>query len=211
MRALTVKNVYDKKYTTFPFDGEMAKVLGNPSVGGVWLIWGKDKNGKTSMALRLADEFTRWERVLYVSGEEGTDIEFQRACQRVGIDTGNKRLHFLEYTPIDMLEDMLGKRKARKVIFCDNLTIYKDELKGNKLIEMVQAHPDKLFVFLAHEERNEPYSAPAKLAHKLAKVIIHIKGLSAQVYGRCPGGVITIDESKEMLYWGTQIHKNKEE
>jgi KaiC/GvpD/RAD55 family RecA-like ATPase len=188
----------------------MANVLGSPSVGGVWLIWGKDKNGKTSTALKLANEFTKWERVLYISGEEGTDIEFQRACQRAGIDTGNKKLHFLEYTPIDVLEEMLAKRKSRKIIFYDNLTILKDELKGKKLIEIIQNHPDKTFVFLSHEERNEPYSAPAKLAHKLAKIIIHVKGLSAQVYGRCPGGVITIDETKEMLYWGTQIHQNKE-
>ena len=125
MRALTVKNLYDKKHETFPFDGEMAKVLGNPSVGGVWLVWGKDKNGKTTMALKLADEFTRWERVLYISGEEGTDVAFQRACQRVGIDTGNKRLHFLEYTPVEVLEEILNKRKARRVVFYDNLTILK--------------------------------------------------------------------------------------
>jgi ribosome-associated translation inhibitor RaiA len=121
------------------------------------------------------------------------------------------KLHFVEYVPFDEVEEMLKKRKSRRVIFIDNLTVYKDELKGKKLFEIMQNYPNHLFILIAHEERNEPYTAVAKLAAKLAKIIIHVKGLTCQVYGRCPGGVVTIDESKSMLYWGTQIHQNKEE
>jgi len=63
-------------------------------------------------------------------------------------------------------------------------------------------------IFLAHEEKREPYTATAKLCKKLAKIIVHIEGLTAFISGRCPGGTITINEQTAMLYHGSQILNN---
>ena len=60
-------------------------------------------------------------------------------------------------------------------------------------------------VLLAHMEKNEPYTATAKLAKKLAKIIIRVDGLTAFVSGRCPGGIITINEQTAQLYHGSKI------
>lgn len=210
-RSLTLKNIYDKKYKVLPLEGEWQRAMGEPEHNGIWLLYGKDKNGKTWFALKLADELSKGERVLYISAEEGIAKAFRDTCLRVGLDSKNRRFHAIDYEPIEELQERLSRRRSERIIIIDNLTIYKDDLKGNGLYKLMQAYPDKLFVLLAHEERNEPYTAVAKLAHKLAKIIVHIKGLTCQVYGRCPGGVLTIDESKSMLYWGTQIHQNKED
>lgn len=208
-RSLTIKNIYDKKYKTIALQGEWKKAMGEPEHNGIWLLYGKDKNGKTWFALKLADELSKEERVLYISAEEGIAKAFRDTCLRVGLDSGNRRIHAIDYEPIEDLQERLSRRRCERIIFIDNLTIYKDDLKGNGLYKLMQSHPEKLFILLAHEERNEPYTAVAKLAHKLAKIIIHTKGLACQVYGRCPGGVLNIDESKSMLYWGTQNHKNE--
>lgn len=209
-RALTLKNIYDKKYKTLNLQNEWREVMGEPEHNGIWLLYGKDKNGKTWFALKLADELSKEERVLYISAEEGIAKAFRDTCLRVGLDSDNRRFHAIAYEPIEALEERLSRRRSERIILIDNLTIYKDDLKGNGLYRLMQNYPDKLFILLAHEERAEPYTAVAKLAHKLAKIIVHIKGLTCQVYGRCPGGVLTIDESKSMLYWGTQINQKEE-
>jgi len=79
------------------------------------------------------------------------------------------------------------------------------------LLNFIERNPEKLFVFVAHEERNEPYTALARLIKKLAKVIVHVKGLTCMVSGRVPGGVLTIDEQMSRLYWGNDITDQKQQ
>lgn len=204
-RTLTMKNVYDRKHRTFAVDGVWAKAFGLPESHGAWLVWGAEKNGKTWLSLKMADYLSRFTSVLYISAEEGAGKAFADTCQRIGISTANRRLKILEYTPIEEVDERLSRRKAPQVVFVDNLTIYNDELKNGVLRAMLQKHPAKLFVFVAHEDRGEPYTATAKMVRKLAKIIIHVKGLACIVSGRCPGGVMTIDEDRSRLFWGNEI------
>lgn len=201
-RTLTVRNLYEKKFSTFPFDGLFARAMGTPETDGAWIIWGQEKNGKTWFALKLAEYMSKFRRSLYVSAEEGTGMAFVEAAKRARINVENPNLHFLEYISIEELDEKLSKRKAPSVIFLDNITIYADELKGGKFRWLINKHSDKLFIFLAHEEDKQPYTSTGKLCKKLAKIIVHVVGLSAHVSGRCPGGIINIDEEKAALYWG---------
>jgi len=203
-RVLTPRNLYDKKHKTFDFTGSWLEIFGNPESHGAWLIWGTDKNGKTWFTLKLAQYLSTLTKVLYVSAEEGTGSAFVETCKRIGIDS-NGKLHFLEYTPLEEIEELLKKRAGYKVVIIDNITVFQDELKNGAFRRLLKDYPSVLFVFLAHEERNEPYTATAKLARKLAKVIVYVQGLACIVSGRVPGGSITIDEEKAQLFHGTQI------
>lgn len=207
-RALTVKNLYQKKFDTFPFDGIWMDVFGKPSTNGIWLVYGKEKNGKTWGTLLLADYLSKFERVLYISAEEGTDMEFQNAVTRAKIEPNNKNLHFTEYETIEELYTRLKKRKAPRIVVMDNLTIYNEELKANGMKKLKQDFPNVLFICVAHEERNKPYTAAATMASKLAKVIIRVQGLMLIVGGRVPGGELMIDEEKAQLYHGIQINSH---
>lgn len=204
-RTLTVKNLYDKKFKTWPFSGIFQKAMDMPETNGVWLVYGPEKNGKTWFALMLAKYISSFERTLYVSAEEGTGRDFIDACKRANIETNNSQLKFSEYIPLDELDEKLSQRKAPKVVFLDNTTVYADELKGGMIIRLARKHEDKLFVFIAHEEKGEPYTAAAKMARKLAKIIVRVQGLTAHISGRCTGGKISIDETKSALYWGEAI------
>lgn len=207
-RALTAKNLFDKRYKTFLFKGIWLEVFGEPTTDGIWLIYGKEKNGKTWGTLLIANYLSEFTKVLYISAEEGTDKAFQDACKRAYIDPGNKNIHFIEYEPVDELYKRLERRKAPKVVVLDNLTIYNEELKANGMKRLKQDFPNVLFLCVAHEERNKPYTAAANMASKLAKVIIRVKGLALIVGGRVPGGTVLINEEKALLYHGTEI-KNK--
>lgn len=207
-RSLTIKNIMSKKFTTYPFTGHFKEVFGLPSTSGIWLIYGKDKNGKSSGTLMLCDYFSTMANILYISAEEGLELEFVKAITRAGINHNNTNLKFIEFEPVDTVKKRFSKGKRNKpdVLVFDNLTLYND-LGGKGVIALEQFSKSNniIIIFLAHEERNEPYTSGAKMAKKLAKVIIRVQGLALIVSGRVPGGTLTIDEEKACLYHGTQI------
>lgn len=212
-RALSVKNLYSQRFTTLLIEGKYEEAFGNPSDSGLWIIYGKEKNGKTTFALQLADYLSTLKRVLYISAEEGMEKEFTESCIRAGIAETNAAIHFIDYEPLDDLRLRLTSRKTESIIVIDNITVYNDELKNGALRKLQKDYPKKLFIFIAHEEAGEPYTATAKLCKRLAKIICRVEGLACDVSGRCPGGRIIINEQKASLYYGetSKEHGNEDE
>ncbi len=201
-KALTLNNLYKKKFKTMPFDGIHKEIFGTPTIGGIWLIYGAEKHGKTWGGVLLADYLSQFEKVLYVSAEQGIDLEFQQSIKRAKLDSNNSKVQFLEYEPIEDIKEKLKRRRAPKIVVLDNLTIYNEELRAKGVKSLIQEFPNVTFIMVAHEERNKPYTATAMMASKLAKVIIRVQGLMMTVGGRVPGGVIAIDEEKAQLFHG---------
>ena len=205
-RAKTLQNVMSAKHQYFKFDGIWAETLGKPSTNGIWLIYGKEKQGKTSFALKLAEYMSSFKRVLYVSAEEGTELEFKENIARMNLDITNRNLHFLDYLSMEELKSKLKSRKAEDIIFLDNMTIYCDEMKGSDLKALIREYPQKLFVVMSHEERNQPYPSVSRTASKLAKRIMRVRGLTVEISGRgSAGGILVINEEKAMIYHGSEI------
>lgn len=203
MRSLSVKNILDKKYRVFEFEDEVHKrVFGVVERSGCWIIYGKDKNGKTWYGLLLAQLLSSFDKVLYVSAEQGTGLAFQDALRRANIAATNRALNIVGYVPFAELRQALKSRKSARVVFIDNCTAYADEFKAADLKRLLLEFENKLFIFISHEERGEPNNALAKQVKKYANVIARVQGLTAHISGRVPGGVVTVDEAKAMLYYG---------
>jgi len=117
---------------------------------------------------------------------------------------------FEEYLTLDEIEAKIKKRRGPNIIFIDNTTIYSDEMKTEQLKRLLHQYPSKLFIFIAHEDRGEPYKITAKLVSKLAKVIVRINGLQCIISGRVPGGQFMINAKKSILYHG-ETTETKEE
>ncbi len=202
-RPLTIGKLFKKEYKTYEFDGVYADVFGQPEVGGIWLLYGIEKNGKTWYALKLSEYLGKHTKVLYISAEEGCGANFQMAVKRAKMSMRNKSVLFSEYVAIKDVETLLKRRYAPGVVILDNVTAYGRELKSTDLIELKRKYRNTIFIIMAHEKNGQPEGAVAVMAKKLASVIINVKGLVAHVGGRVPGGTVTIDEEKAMLYWGT--------
>lgn len=200
---MSIKSLYKRKYSTIPLTGDWKRVFGQPEDKGCWLIYGDEKNGKTWFALMLADLLSKFLNTRYISAEEGDGMTFQESVQRSGIDA-NSMLKIYAYIPLDELYAILKKKRSPKCIFIDNITVYNEELKNGKLRKLLKDFPDKLFVFVAHMENNEPYTATAKMAKRLAKVIVRVEGLACQVFGRVPGGMLYIHKTKAKIYHGEE-------
>lgn len=202
MRAMSMTNILKIKHETFDFDGAWSQAFGeNPSSSGFWFVWGKEKNGKTWFSLLLAKYLATKAKVLYVSAEEGLGKEFCEAIRRAGLSERTKNILFVEYETISDIRKYISKRNAPTVVFIDNLTIYNGEMKSDDLKKLLSDFPDKLFVLVAHEDRSQPYGALAQLGRRLAKIILHVKGLKAEVSGRCKGGSLVVDDEAASLYY----------
>lgn len=209
-RTLSIRNAYSKVFDYMPLTGIWQSVLGTQVRQGAWLIYGSEKHGKTTLALMLADYLSTFEKVLYVSAEEGVEDKFIDACQRAGISDKNTSLKLWDYTPMEKLKEKLTKRKAERIVFLDNITAYKDELKGGEILKLTREFKNTLFIFIAHAKDGEPYTATAQACKRFAKVIIHVEGLMATVAGRCPGGNIVIDEERAALCWGDSVNQKED-
>ncbi len=206
-RCLTSKNLLEKKSGPIVMitNKTLKNLIGPAERRGCWEIYGKEKQGKTSTALSLAKFMCAHQSVDYISAEEGMDKSFQEACRRVGINKSTK-IKWSEYLPLAELIEKYKKPKTAQVIIIDNMTIYADDFKTIKLSQMLAELKHKLIIFIAHEERKEPYPAVARMVKKLAKVYIHVAGLKGTVVSRFGdgGGDFLIDKSKSSLLWGDE-------
>jgi len=203
-RAKTTKNLFDIKHSVFTLTGIWLKALGEPETHGAWMIWGREKNGKTWFALLLAKMLSLFGQVHYISAEEGMGSDFIRSIKRAGI-TADFNIKWMEYESLNDLYARLKKRGAPKMVFIDNVTVYLKELQRGKFERLLLDFPDVLFIFLAHEEDGKPFTATAKLVKRLAKRIVYIEGLTASVEGRVEGMKLIIDEENAALIYGQQI------
>lgn len=211
MRILSVKQAYAKKFKTFEFDGIWREVMDKPETTGGWIIYGDEKQGKSTFALMLGDYLSKFGKVLYISAEEGVSQHFIGTMQRMGIKDTNKRFKLVEYQEWEELEERLKKRQCQKIIIIDNITVYRDEITKATLKNLLKEHTDKLIIFVSHEERKEPDTAQGKFWKKMSKIIVRVLAQNAEVSGRCTGGNLVIDEERAMLYHNSNIEKNNQQ
>lgn len=208
MRTYTVKNILTRKIKILVLTGIWLAVFGRPERSGkMWLIYGAEKNGKTWFSVLLAKYLSESEKVLYISAEEGIGQSFQDVLTRANVDISNKKFQAYEYVPMEDLRAHLSRRYAPKIVFIDNITVYQEELKNGGVQLLIKENPDKLFIFVAHEDRGEPYTATAKMIKRLADRIVRVQGLVATVGGRLDGKQYVIDEQKAMLIHGSEVNK----
>ena len=201
LRILNPKKVSEIKNKTFAFDGIWRDVFGTPEVTGTWLIYGKEKNGKTTFSLRLAKYISQFTTVLYVSAEEGFSENINRIIVKEEIYKKCRNLFLTEYCSFKDLNERINEKRTEKVIFIDNLSVYSDDLRKGGIYNFVKNHK-KLFVFIAHQEGRQPQTSAGRLCKKIAKVIINVEGMRAFVDGRCPGGTMDIDKREAQLHHG---------
>lgn len=207
MRTYTLKYIAEQKTKRLELDGTWKDVFGEPGRNGkLWIFYGPEKNGKTWFSIMFADYLAKKEPVLYISAEEGIEDSFLDVITRAKVDITNRKFKVKgKGVSITELDDYLNKRYSPKIVFIDNVTVYVDQLKNGGLQNLLNNHQDKLFIFIAHEERGEPYTATAKMIKRLADRIVKINGLVATVNGRQGGEKFLIDENKAMILHGSQI------
>lgn len=200
-RALTVQNIFDKRYKLFDFSGLWFEAFDRPEMSGVWFVWGNSGNGKTSFIIQLIKVLCTFENVVFNSLEEGAGHTLRKSFENFGMSDVKSKLHIVSEPLADLTKRLKMKKSARIVVidsFQYTLMSYRDYLAFK------QQFPDKLIIFISHADGKNPAGRSAKSVMYDASLKIYIEGYRAFSKGRYIGekGYFDIWPERALKYWG---------
>ena len=194
-----------KNREVYAFEGALQEAFGQPEQNGVWFIWGRSGNGKTSFVLQLCKELTRYGKVAYDSLEEGDSLTMQNALMRVGMGDVGRRFILLNES-LKELDTRLKRRRSPDIVVVDSFQYAHIDLKQYE--EFIDQHKNKLIIFVSQADGLKPWGRTAQNAMYSASLKIWVEGYRAISKGRYRGnlGYYTIWAEKAEEYWSA---KNK--
>lgn len=213
-RALTVKNIFDKRYTTLTLSAPFHEAFGEIEKTGVWFIWGKSGNGKSSFAIQLAKELCNHGRVLYVGLEEGSSMTFRNLLMMCGMQEIGSRFTVLEPENIETLStdliERLKKQRSADFIIIDSFQYTGWDFKKYLAFKKAVAGK-KMVIIISQTSGNRPIGRTALSVQFDACMKIWTEGFKAISKGRFiggNGGQYVINAEKAQQYW-TNPQNNK--
>ena len=192
-----------KNREMYAFEGALQEAFGQPEQNGVWFIWGRSGNGKTSFVLQLCKELTRYGKVAYDSLEEGDSLTMQNALMRVGMGDVGRRFILLNES-LKELDTRLKRRRSPDIVVVDSFQYAHIDLKQYE--EFIDQHKNKLIIFVSQADGLKPWGRTAQSAMYSASLKIWVEGYRAISKGRYRGnlGYYTIWAEKAEEYWNKQ-------
>lgn len=179
-KAISNVNVAKAVFDTANFSGRWLASFGRPELRGSWLIWSGSGAGKTTFILELCKYLSGFvDRVAYNSIEQGLSASFQSAWNRVNMVEIGSKIILLDKEPMSVLKARLRKRKSPDIIVIDSLMCLVGFSRRDYLA-LLDEFPNKLFIFIAHENNGKPDPAIGETIRRLSDVKIHIEGYVAQ-------------------------------
>lgn len=210
-RALSNKNVCDARFETAEFTGAWLESFGRPELRGAWIIYGESGTGKTHFALMLMKYLTRFaNRVAYDTLEQGLSLSFQNSWNDAEMQDVGSSAIVLDKETIEELRERLDRKRSPSVVIIDSITALVGFTRA-VFTKLINDYPDKLFIFIAHEENGKPYPAVAQHVRKLSEVKMHVEGFKAFFTTRFKGDKgeggepFTIWEQGATDYWADKL------
>lgn len=202
-KALSMVDLMRKNREVYAFEGALSEAFGQPEQNGVWFIWGRSGNGKTSFVLQLCKELTRYGKVAYDSLEEGDSLTMQNALMRVGMGDVGRRFILLNES-LKELDTRLKRRRSPDIVVVDSFQYAHIDLKQYE--EFIDQHKNKLIIFVSQADGLKPWGRTAQSAMYSASLKIWVEGYRAISKGRYRGnlGYYTIWAEKADEYWNKQ-------
>lgn len=128
LKIMSANELVNQKFRTMGLTGKYKRLIGDPEPGFSAMIYGKPKQGKSTVAIDMAKEFTRHGKVLYCAFEEGHGYTLQDKVIRnnanvPGLDFANKLpqdLHAYQFVFIDSVSDAGLDESAFKSLIKSN-------------------------------------------------------------------------------------------
>lgn len=183
-RAISNKNLCNANFQVAEFTGEWLESFGKPELRGAWLIYGESGTGKTHFALQLLKYLTEFvPRVAYDTIEQGKSLSFQNAWCNADMQTLGNKVVIFNKEQIPQLKIHLRKKRSPQIVVIDSITALTGFTRRT-FADLMDEFPDKLFIFIAHEENHKPYPAIAQHVRKLSEVKCHVEGFRAYITTR---------------------------
>lgn len=202
IRAISMRELFTKKYKVMEFDGDWLDLMGKPERTGAIIIWGQSGNGKTRFAIKFAKYLANFEKVAYNSIEEGASATLTRAFLESGVAIDEKKICTWDMASLADVKAELKKKKSPNIIFIDSLQHWK--ISSEEYKSLVSEFRKKLFIFISHADGKDPEGKIGKDVRYDANVKIRVDRFIAKATSRCDGGtgkpfVIWEEKARELF------------
>lgn len=161
--------------------GELDRVLGGGIVTGSLVLVGGDPGiGKSTLLLQMCKQLAEaGTDVLYVSGEESVK-QIKMRADRLG--TFQKELFLLSETDLDIVTEVIGRKKPEIVIIDSIQTMYREEIGSapgsvsqvrettSTLMRLAKSLPVSIFI-VGHVTKEGVVAGPRVLEHMVDTVL----------------------------------------
>ena len=161
--------------------GELDRVLGGGIVTGSLVLVGGDPGiGKSTLLLQMCKQLAEAGKdVLYVSGEESVK-QIKMLADRLG--TFQKELFLLSETDLDIVTEVIGRKKPEIVIIDSIQTMYREEIGSapgsvsqvrettSTLMRLAKSLPVSIFI-VGHVTKEGVVAGPRVLEHMVDTVL----------------------------------------
>ena len=161
--------------------GELDRVLGGGIVTGSLVLVGGDPGiGKSTLLLQMCKQLAEAGKdVLYVSGEESVK-QIKMRADRLG--TFQKELFLLSETDLDIVTEVIGRKKPEIVIIDSIQTMYREEIGSapgsvsqvrettSALMRLAKSLPVSIFI-VGHVTKEGVVAGPRVLEHMVDTVL----------------------------------------
>ena len=161
--------------------GELDRVLGGGIVSGSLVLVGGDPGiGKSTLLLQMCKQLAEAGKdVLYVSGEESVK-QIKMRADRLG--TCQKELFLLSETDLDIVTEVIGRKKPEIVIIDSIQTMYREEIGSapgsvsqvrettSTLMRLAKSLPVSIFI-VGHVTKEGVVAGPRVLEHMVDTVL----------------------------------------
>lgn len=182
-RAISNKNVVSARFETAEFAGEYLASFGRPELRGSWIIYGGSGSGKTTFVMQLCKYLTQFRRVAYNSLEQGLSLSLQKAWERVEMETAGTRIILLVKESLQDLRLRLNKKQSPDIVVIDSVQ-YWHGLKWSDVTKLKDDYPNKLFIYVSHEQGGQPDGKIARKIRYDSDIKIRVEGYKAFVTTR---------------------------
>ena len=171
--------------------GELDRVLGGGIVTGSLVLVGGDPGiGKSTLLLQMCKQLAEAGKdVLYVSGEESVK-QIKMRADRLG--TFQKELFLLSETDLDIVTEVIGRKKPEIVIIDSIQTMYREDISSapgsvsqvrectNTLMQIAKGRSITIFL-VGHVTKEGVVAGPRVLEH-MVDTVLYFEGDRSAMY-----------------------------
>ena len=138
-----------QKFEFLRLSPKWQKHLGEVERASSILVKGYSGHGKTAYCMQMAKEFTKTEKVLYVTAEEGRSSTFRRNLRHNKMHEVQGRIQYIQLKYDGLMKKLRMKRQS-KIVFIDSIQYCFGRKQREAYFDMIEEFPSTLFIGISH-------------------------------------------------------------